>query len=309
KGIRAEQVAGKISDKIKLIIITSPTYEGVESDIDAICKTAHKHNIPVLVDAAHGAHLFDKYHNADIVIRSLHKTLPALTQCAAANIYGNLINSKVFEIKLSMFETSSPSYVLLCSIEKCVDYITNNTSDEYYNNLCDFYNIKLSHLSIIKYDDSCKIVVFTGYSNISGYELADILRESNIEIEMASQDYIIAISSICDKAESLIAFKQALTLIDSKLEHGEYKSYTYSELPVKSCEAYEINRNIEAIDINSCAESISAEYIWAYPPGIPIIVPGEIINDNLIKYVNNQKETDFQSTYSCLPEKIYCKMV
>lgn len=308
KGITAEQVKSKINDSIKLVIITSPTYEGVESEVDVICNIAHKRNIPVLIDAAHGAHLFDSYHNADIVIRGLHKTLPALTQCAAANIYGNLVDPKQFEIKLSMFETSSPSYVLLSSIEKCVEFISCEKFNEYYKRLNDFYNIYLNNLKLIKYDDRCKIVVFTGFTSISGYELADMLRDNNIEPEMATEDYIIALSSLCDSEENLNELKRALERINRTLCKGDYVPNTINHLPKKKNNSFDI-KDIKSFDLNDCIGKVSAEYIWAYPPGIPIIVPGEEISKEIAEYIINNKQTDFQSTYGLLTQKIYCKKV
>ena len=98
--INTDVVKLKIDElKPKLIIITSPTYEGVCSDVENICKLAHSFNIPVLLDAAHGAHMYELGSAADIVIMSLHKTLPALTQCAVAHINGDLVSSEKFRIK------------------------------------------------------------------------------------------------------------------------------------------------------------------------------------------------------------------
>ena len=310
RGITAKQAAEKINDSTKLIVITSPTYEGVESEVDAVCDLAHKRNIPVLVDAAHGAHFFDKYHNADIVIRGLHKTLPALTQCAAANIYGSLVDIKQFEIKLSVFQTSSPSYVLLSSVEKCVEFINNTSFEKYYKNLNDFYDVSLRNLKLLRYDDLSKIVIFTGYTDISGFELADYLREHGIEPEMATQNYLIALSAVCDKSENLNALKDALYEIDKRLKASEFKPCIPDFLPVKQCEAYQIDfNNTEPVGVSDCKDKVSAEYIWAYPPGIPVIVPGERTDEKVIEYLNDNRMTVFHSSYGSLPQKIRCKKV
>ena len=309
KGITAKQLRDKLGDDIKLVIITSPTYEGVESEVEAICELAHKRGVPVLIDAAHGAHFFEKYHNADIVIRSMHKTLPALTQCSVANIYGNLVDSKQFEIKLSVFETSSPSYVLLSSAEKCVEFINNNTFDGYYKNLIEFYDADFHNLKLLKYDDIAKIVIFTGYTDITGYELADMLRNNNIEPEMASQYYVILLSTVCDKPENLDILKEVLKKIDNGLTQSQFIPNMINELPPKYCNAFETNNAFEMCLLSKCVGKVSAEYIWAYPPGVPIIVPGEIITNQIIKYINAHSSTDFKSTYGFLPHKICCKKV
>ena len=111
----------------RLAVITSPTYEGVISDVAALASLCHKRGIPLLVDQAHGAHLgFGGLPagavavGADLVVQSLHKTLPSLTQTALLHVSGNRIDSAAVERQLSVFETSSPSYPLMASIDRCV---------------------------------------------------------------------------------------------------------------------------------------------------------------------------------------------
>lgn len=309
--ITLEQIQEKINKNIKLIVITSPTYEGVKSDVNNICKLAHENNIPVLIDAAHGAHFFDEYTCADIVITSLHKTLPALTQCAVANIYGDLVDSKAFQIKLSMLETSSPSYVLLTSIDECAHFILNNKNQfkRYYENLDNFYNIELTHLKLLKYDDCGKLVVFTGNTNVTGLELSDILRTKyNIEVEMAVKNYIVAMTSVCDTEENFKAFKNALIEIDGNLLNKNFYFNILPGLPNKVREAHE-SKKITYYSLEKSLGKLSAEYIWVYPPGVPIIVPGEIISKKIINYLLDAIENNIniQSTYGEIPEKIYCQ--
>ncbi|MCF0124768.1 MAG: aminotransferase class I/II-fold pyridoxal phosphate-dependent enzyme, partial [Clostridia bacterium] len=208
--------------EIKLIVITSPNYEGYISDIESIVKIAHKQGIPVLVDEAHGAHLkfmkgLEKYEalnsGADIVVQSLHKTLPALTQTAVMHINGELVKEKNIEEQLEVFETSSPSYILMASIEEALDIVKRDGEilfKKYQENLVEFYKKakKLKNLKIIGNEtkeifDNGKIVVVTENTNITGKELSDILRkEYKIEVEMSSTNYLIAMTSICDSDEN-----------------------------------------------------------------------------------------------------------
>ena len=140
----------KANKNIKLIVLTSPTYEGIISNIKEIVEVAHNYNIPVLVDEAHGAHLqfmdgMEKFEalnsGADIVIQSLHKTLPALTQTAILHIQGDLVEEKEVARELSIFETSSPSYIFIASIEECLDFIEKRRSlfKKYQENINEFY--------------------------------------------------------------------------------------------------------------------------------------------------------------------------
>lgn len=316
-------IAGKIScDDIKLaldnnavnlVVITSPTYEGIISDIDIICDLAHSKGVPVLLDSAHGAHYFEK-SKADIVVMSLHKTLPALTQCAIVNINGDLVDAEQFRINLSIFETSSPSYVLMSSIEMCVEFINNNktifrTHNDYINK---FYNNlqNLKYLKLVKYDDICKIIVFTGNSSLSGAMLSDILRNRyNIEVEMVSKDYIVAVTTVCDSDENLCKFKDALLEIDSQLNYGDFKKCIFDEIPEKYCETHNITSKGFLYPLDKVLNKISSEYVWVYPPGIPILLPGEIISEKILQYILNFKEDGIKvhSTYSKLPYGLYCK--
>ena len=314
-------IAGKISaddvrvaverDDIKLVIITSPTYEGVVSDVDDICDIAHSKGIPVLLDSAHGAHYFEE-SRADIVVMSLHKTLPALTQCAIANINGNIVDGQKFRISLSIFETSSPSYILMSSIDRCADFILQNSAmfEQHNLDLDKFFNQlnKLQHLKIIKYDDLNKIIIFTGYSSISACKLSEMLRNTyNIEVEMVSREYILAMSSVCDTYENLDTLAKALIEIDSELEYSSFTPLFLRKLPMLCYPSHKVKKG-RLIDIRNAVNEISAEYIWSYPPGIPLLVPGEVINDEIIDYIinYNNNQIDVHSTYGMLPEKIYC---
>lgn len=310
KAISPESVKNALTSDTKLLILTSPTYEGVESDIDKICEIAHNNNTLVLLDAAHGAHLFDSYHSADIVIRSLHKSLPALTQCAVANIYGDRADAKAFAVMLSVFETSSPSYVLLASIDECCDFILNNKSlfDEYYERLNRFYSeTRPEKLRLLRFYDSGKLVVFTGCTDILGFKLADILRnEYNIEVEWANKDYILCVTSVCDTQKTFDSFSKAITEIDSELNNKDFTLNIISELPKKVREAYETGET-ESYNLIDCIGKVSAEYIWAYPPGIPLIVPGEELSREIIEFFKSDTETSFCSTFGEFPEKIRCQ--
>jgi len=312
--ITAEMVAEAIEDNdISLIVLTSPTYEGVISEVDAICEIAHSKGIPVLLDSAHGAHYFSK-PTADITIMSLHKTLPALTQCAVAHINSNLVDPEVFRVNLSVFETSSPSYILMSSIDKCIDFVTENKNlflnhqlrlNKFYDELS-----KLKHLKLLKYDDKSKVNIFTGYSSISGPHLAEILRKKyNIEVEMISKDYVIAMTSICDTDENLGILHIALFEIDKTLNSGEYIKPSDIKLPQKCCESYEVTSKGDLVPLDSCINKISSEFLWAYPPGIPILVPGEYISKEIIEYIKSFKmhSIELHTTYKRLNDGIYCK--
>ena len=319
----------KENKDIKLVVITSPTYEGIISNISSIVSVAHKYNIPVLVDEAHGAHLsfMENLCNkealnsgADIVIQSLHKTLPALTGTALLHIQGDLVKEEDVARELSIFETSSPSYILMSSIEECLDIISSKGKElfkEYENNLKYFYNEtrKLQKLKILgneienkEYYDFGKIVIITKNTNITGKELSDILRkEYKIELEMASINYTLAMTSICDKKENFTRVLNALEEIDKKLENKEEKENKIEiVLPEKKMNILDAikNNNSKYLNYKETEGKISKEYIWVYPPGIPLITPGEVINKEIIKKINEYQKANIEvrTTFDKFPK-------
>ncbi|MBR2100179.1 MAG: amino acid decarboxylase, partial [Eubacterium sp.] len=185
----------------KALVITSPTYEGFVSNI--------KSPVLLIIDAAHGAHFglgkFPDYPKGDIVVSSLHKTLPALTQTAVLNVYNEKYISRA-KLFLDIFETSSPSYILMNSVDLCLDYIENNKNafDDYYGRLSCVHSLSLKKLKVRKTDDKSKIIVSTAYSTISGMRLSEMLREDfNIEVEAYSKNYVILMTSVADGDDAL----------------------------------------------------------------------------------------------------------
>lgn len=195
KEIEPKDVKEKLENNkdIKLLVITSPTYEGVISNIKEIVEIAHSYNVPVLVDEAHGAHLnFDRKlkefealkGGADIVVQSLHKTLPSLTQTALLHIQGNIVQENEIYNALSIFETSSPSYILMASIDNCLNILEKDREKLFkaYNE--NFRKIlrknkksrKIKNLRTSYYkndiQDMGKIVVITKNTNINGKKIS-----------------------------------------------------------------------------------------------------------------------------------------
>ena len=318
-GITPKEVKNKIKENpdVKLVVLTSPTYEGIISNIKEIVKICHENKIPVLVDEAHGAHL--KFMNktkelsavdagADIVVQSVHKTLPALTQTSFLHINGNMVNEEKLKHELSIFETSSPSYILMASIENCLDFLQQNENmfEKYEENLEYFYSKtkEIKKLEILKnkltdqYFDDGKIVIITTKTNITGKELSEILRKKyKIELEMSSVNYAIAMTSVCDSKENVERLINALIDIDAKLEIQKMPKYEFENiLPIISKSIYEAEKEDKfvKIDYRKVEGRISKEYMWVYPPGIPIITPGEIISKDIINLLEQISEAGLE---------------
>ena len=358
-GIRAEDVrkalekdamrcAGKCT-KIQAVLITSPTYEGVVSDIRAIADVAHEYGIPLIVDEAHGAHLeyADRCHSfpksalecgADIVIQSLHKTLPCFTQTAILHIKGDRVDQDRVARYLSMFQTSSPSYLFMAGIQRCIRYMDSTGRDGMirYEERLKWFMEQMKGLQVLevltrdicgKYRavagwDPSKIVVSTMRAkDFHGEELAEMLRKNyHLEMEMTAPEYVIAMTSVLDTDEGFERLTKALLEIDEELlkaeerrrktvsETGDQKENTVRERAEKNCKASETlqsrilrpNETIsicEAMDANTgrtalqnTVGKVSAEFIYLYPPGIPIIAPGEVFTREIVEMIEAYKK-------------------
>lgn len=310
----------------KLVIITSPTYEGVCSDIQTIAQICHDYGVKLFVDEAHGAHFpfHDKFPcgamqcGADVSVVSLHKTMPALTQTALL-LTNDTALVQSLQSALAIFQTSSPSYVLMSSIAFCLDTTWN--FDDYVNRIRDFENdvASMNHLKLLfrhntEYIDnladydSGKLVISTYGTNLTGTELADILRERyQIEVEMAAFHYIIAMTSVCDTAIGFSRLKKALLAIDQICESSEEfcDATLLLALPERRVFSYEITKT-KSIPFEQGRNCISAEDIFAYPPGIPILLKGEILSGKLIQLIMRLRDNGVHivSGANSLPESI-----
>lgn len=290
------------NNKIKAVIITSPTYEGVVSDIEAVSKAVHKKNIPLIVDCAHGAHFgfCDSFPEnpmrlgADVVIMSLHKTLPAFTQTAVMCVKSGFADIKELDRYYHIYLSSSPSYLLMSSIEYCMDYLDKNVFFKYKQNLTDFYEkSKLEKLHFYMTDDKGKIVIGTWDCDINGIQLKEILRDKyRLEMEMASLEYVIAMTSVCDTEDGFNRLAAALTEIDASCNKKHKKEFTVPEKAETACSLYEaVSAEKKTVKYNDAEGKISGDFIFAYPPGIPIITPGEIFNKKIIECIDKYVES------------------
>ena len=284
---------------IKAVFVTSPTYEGIISNIKEISQIVHRYGAILIVDSAHGAHIgLNGYginpvcEGADITIMSLHKTLPSPTQTAVICVNSDRVDAVTLKKFINIYNSSSPSYLLLAGIENCIDLIVDKGElllREYYRNLeifrnkCEEFRCLRLYKPKMLYDIG-KILICTDKCNLNGRELAEILRRKyNIEIEMSACNYILAMTSCMDTEEAFDMLFQALKEIDSTLIETD-KDVMKIEFSVqKEFEAHEIeNCNIISCDIKKSLGKISGDYVYLYPPGIPWIVPGEKITSAII---------------------------
>ena len=292
-GITVSQIEKALFENrdAKAVIITSPTYDGIISDIASISKLVHEFDIPLIVDEAHGALFYIEgrsavINKADIVINSLHKTLPALTSTALIHINGNLVNRDEVKKYLSIYQTSSPSYVLMASIDYTVDVMERDGNKLYMQNCIRVMKLKealkkLRNLKLITKDelllngvfdfDENKVIISTVNSKITGKELSDILlNKYHLRSEMSAVTYTLLMLTVMDSDEGIERLINALYEIDDSVAGNK-----------------ESKQNI-CVD-NSLEKLIgkkSDKTVYVYPPGIPIIVCGETVTEDIVKEIN-----------------------
>lgn len=339
-GVEAEKIRyllDKYKD-IQAVVITSPTYEGVISDITAIAGIAHEYHVPLIVDEAHGAHLgyspaFEASAvtcGADLVIQSLHKTLPSMTQtallhlgreedaaaelCATPGLNRSTavgvaprVDAARVQKFLAIFQSSSPSYMLMAGMDRCMGLLENDGPalfSAYAGRLKQLRQAlteggSLKHIRLLGADELCratgsrydrsKLVLYVSGCRGMGKWLYDALREDyHLQLEMVSADYVLGMTSICDTDEGFARLLTAVRELDERLAEVLAGDSTAlppllgfmsdaPETPAMSCfEA--LQKDTELVQRELCGGRISAGYLYIYPPGVPFLVPGEIIS-------------------------------
>ena len=327
---------------IRAVMIVSPTYDGVVSDIEKIAEIVHEAGCLLIVDEAHGAHFgFDPYfpksanmYGADLVINSLHKTLPALTQTALLHVNGERVNRRKVKRYLDMLQTSSPSYILMASIDACIHLLEQTQMQKcsifkeyaaHIDNLREELK-KLKYLKIIRTEntdryDRSKFVISVKHAPMSSHELYErLLHDYHLQMEMLAGTYVLAMTTVGDTQEGLDRLRDALFAIDAeidvKLKSGsgqEQKTMqmTDTDLPLSGrqpslekvwtiaeavkCRDVVPSRKgkIETCGFADSAGHISLEYAYLYPPGSPLIVPGERITQEAVEILCWYQEHDF----------------
>lgn len=319
-GILPEDVEKALEEHrdIQAVFIVSPTYDGVVSDVSKIADIVHRKGIPLIVDEAHGAHFrFGKWFpdsaldmGADAVIQSVHKTLPSLTQTALLHIKGNYVNSRNIERYLSIFQSSSPSYVFMASIENSIFVMDRMQRErdsvqmkEYEAHLMDLRRrlASMKNLRLVDRDivgmggvwdlDVSKIVVSTRGTALSGADLSSILREKyHLEMEMCGADYVTAITTVFDSPEGLQRLGDSLEEIDADItgmpgSREDGPAVYGMRAQAQCCLREAMESPSRPVLLKESEGQISAEFVYLYPPGIPILAPGENIARNILDVI------------------------
>ena len=325
--ITPEQVRKALDEEpdIGAVFVVSPTYEGRIADIGAIAEVVHKKGIPLIVDEAHGAHLglaegFPENgcrQGADIVIHSVHKTLPAMTQTALLHVNGNRIDRAKLRRFLHIYQSSSPSYILMASIDNALKTVESQ-GEMLFRNFKERYLKLLQNLQACRHirfvppeegkQDIGKLVISSKKTGLSGQQIYDmLLQKYHLQLEMAAGSYCLAMFTIADTPEAYERMEKALLEIDKDIDAksginnmnssinscgaDSISAASLYKIKVVKDDAVKVN-NIkvkaipfaqawdmpcEMLPLRDAVGRCVGEFINLYPPGVPLLVPGEVL--------------------------------
>lgn len=290
------------------IILPSPNYYGICSDIKAIADIAHKHGKALIIDQAHGAHLqfFHKYGygegmplsaeacGADIVINSIHKTLASLTQSAVLNYNSDIVDRYVLDDKLQAIESTSPSYVLMSFLDINADLLIEHGDeaigewreaiDYFYEKAKSIKGLKLMNAGNM---DITKINLDMGELGIDGAKLEKLLMEKGIFSELYTGDILMLMTGIGNTKAHMERTLDALREISAGgavTEAAALQHRNAYHVP-EAGKLFDVPVDKEFVVLDDAEDRICAGSIIPYPPGIPFVCPGEQITADIVRYI------------------------
>ncbi|MBQ6170330.1 MAG: aminotransferase class I/II-fold pyridoxal phosphate-dependent enzyme [Ruminococcus sp.] len=322
-GMSVSQVEQAIRDNpdAKAIMVNNPTYYGICSDLKRITELAHEHGMLVLVDEAHGTHFYFGENfpvtamaaGADCASVSMHKSGGSLTQSSFL-LLGKNINADYMRQVINLTQTTSASYLLLSSLDisrkrlalggreifaqtvEMAEYARSEINEigGYYA-----YSRELINGDSIFDFDVSKLSIYTLPIGLAGIEVYDLLRdEYDIQIEFGDIGNVLAYISVGDRKRDIERLISALAEIKRRFGKSgadmltqEYISPVVAETPRKAFYAKK-----RSLPLEETAGLVCSEFVMCYPPGIPILAPGELITDEIIEYIKYAKEKGCQMT-------------
>jgi arginine/lysine/ornithine decarboxylase len=306
----------------KAVLIVYPTYYGVCGDLKSIAEITHQYNIPLIVDEAHGAHF--AFHpelptsalsvGADLTVQSIHKTLGAMTQASMLHIQGKRIDIDRVNKALQLVQSTSPSFILLASLDAARQQMAIH-GKKLLSQTLELANIAkkkittipgLSILQLPQYDnsgflilDQTRLTVNVSQLGITGFIADDLINDLGVTPEFSSLQNLIFIISIGNTESDIQKLIQTLFNLSQKFDQNylltsecqpcknrndNIISYTVSISPREAFFA-----NSETLLVENTENQICAEIVCPYPPGIPILMPGELITNTALEYLQKIK--------------------
>lgn len=293
----------KENPQAKAVLLTRPDYYGRMDDIRGVAQTAHASGMKVLVDEAHGAHLHYAGlesagdMGADMWVQSLHKTLPALTPCAVLHAADACVEYAVRRLH-HMLETSSPSSLMLHSMQTCMDYMQGRTlSDltdlcqEFLKSLMDDSRFSKTRDFYAQYSvDPTRLVIDVRGTGLSGFEVSAALMEQGVDMEMADAYRIVGIPTVMSTKEDMHKLLHALRTLPTS-EQAFYAQSALPEYGASAClpRSAAMSKPVMC-RLDKAENRVVCENIGIYPPGIPLCVMGDAVTRGVINAMDKARE-------------------
>jgi arginine decarboxylase len=305
----------------KAVMMVYPTYFGVCGDVEAIASLAHQYNIPLLVDEAHGAHF--AFHpelpksalsaGADLAVQSIHKVLGAMTQASMLHVQGSRVNIDRVSKSLQLLQSTSPSYLLLASLDAARQQMamqgkelmarTLQLADEARNRISQIPGLSVLQAiektpDLVAFDRT-RLTVTVSDLGLTGFEADEILhQELGVTAELPSLQHLTFIISLGNTEADIERLVQAFTTLAKRFGQGEREKVKSQKSKIKSQKTLHHQPYIslltpreaffsstETLPIEQTSDHISAELVCPYPPGIPVLMPGEAIAPEALDYL------------------------
>ncbi len=293
--------------KIAGVILVSPSYHGYAGDLESLIDLCHQKNLPVLIDEAHGSYfLFCEnldlpksalLSNADLVVHSLHKSLNGLTQTAVLWYNGNLVDEHNLIKSINLLQTTSPSSLLLSSCEESIkDWLNKKSLSKYQKRILEakkiYKKLVKKNIPLIETQDPLKIVLNTSKFGIDGYTADKFFYRHGLIAELPEMMTLTFCLGFANQRDFLNLFEKLWKKL--LLNSQKLKSLKVLQSPFKLVQAPEIEIGIawrsktSNIPFSQSLNKISGDIICPYPPGIPLLVPGEKIDLDRFNWIKNQ---------------------
>ncbi len=311
--IAVKDLEGAIAQhpEAKAILITSPTYQGVCADIKAIAEIAHSYHLPLIVDAAHGAHF--GFHRefppspltlgADVVIQSLHKTLGALTQASLLHLQGKRVSATALTSALQCLQSSSPSHLLLASLDAARQQVATEGKDllERAFGLAQRAKARIEKISELALFspvcpqsgcyalDPTRITIDISRLGLTGFAADEILHEQlGVTAELPTAKTLTFVITFGNTERDIEALGEGLNALIEQTTAETISQLPISSLPplapcISPRQAFFAAK--EVLPLSATVGKISAELVCPYPPGIPVLMPGERITREALAYL------------------------
>ena len=294
-------------NKIVGVILVSPSYQGYAGDLEPLIDLCHQKNLPVLVDEAHGSYFLFCENlnlpksalslNADLVVQSLHKSLNGLTQTAVLWYKGNLVNEHNLMKSINLLQTTSPSSLLISSCEESIkDWLNKKSLSKYQKRILEAKSIYKTliqkNIPLIETQDPLKIVVNTSKVGIDGFTADKFFYRNGLIAELPEMMSLTFCLGFANQKDFLNLFEKLWNKLLSNTK--KLKNFEVPQSPFKLVQSPEIEIGIawrsetRSIPFSQSLNKISGDIICPYPPGIPLIVPGEKIDIDRFNWINNQ---------------------